>query len=284
MTGALAGWKGVRRGWFDLHMHSSASDGRYPPAEVLRRAALGGLDVIALTDHDLAGALSPGEHRVEGRDIRVIAGAELTGRHLGREYHLLVYFPGEPPTAFLDLCRSQSQARAERYNAAVSRLDLGLEPASADAAAGRRALTRHHLGRALVQAGHAQSVTEGIQRFATREVVPLIDLPFVEAIRRCRALGGVTSWAHPPRQALLDHAQTFARAGLHALEGLRPGMRRQDRTFVKRVARRFGLVLTGGSDWHGWSSGSNLGLFRIRGEDLAPFLDRLSAGCPSVVD
>lgn len=267
-----------RRASYDLHMHSSCSDGRFEPEEVLERAARGGLDVIALTDHDLIGGLDPGVHRCGDRLVRVVAGAELTGSHEGQEYHLLVYFAGEPPTAFRDLCRAQTRARARRYDAAVHALGIAeLTPAPAHAHHGELALTRHHLGRALVALGHADHVGEAIRTFAGRDTVPLIDLPFVECIRVARALGGVTSWAHPPRQALIDHTPTFAAAGLHALEALRPHTRRADRVLCKKLARRFGLFFTGGSDWHGWRGASDLGMFQLRGDDLDPFRAALAA-------
>ena len=87
---------------FDLHMHSDRSDGRFSPEEVLERAVEGGLQVVALTDHDLIGAVDPGLHRIGTRDLHVLAGAEISGTHDGREFHLLVYFPGEPPAGFVD--------------------------------------------------------------------------------------------------------------------------------------------------------------------------------------
>jgi 3',5'-nucleoside bisphosphate phosphatase len=266
-----------RRATYDLHLHSCRSDGRLEPDALLERAAGCGLDVIALTDHDLTGALDPGLHRVGGREIRVIAGAELTGVHEGREYHLLVYFPGEPPAAFRDLCASQARARAVRYDRAVARLGLpGVAGAPAAARSGDVSVTRHHLGRALVAAGHAPTVHDAFARLLTREVVPTLELPYTEAIRQCRAMGGVTSWAHPPAEALRAHLATFAGAGLHAIEGARPAMRREDRVFARKAAKLHGVFLTGGSDWHGWG-GTDLGLFRLRGEDLDPFLVALAA-------
>jgi predicted metal-dependent phosphoesterase TrpH len=270
--------EGYRRATYDLHLHSSRSDGRFSPQEVLAKAASSGLDVIALTDHDLTGGIAPGEHVVGGRSISVIAGAELTGTHEGREFHLLVYFPGEPPPEFIALCQSQTQARAQRYDAAVQNMGLsGVELAPPEAHTGELALTRHHLGRAVVRAGHAATVGDAITKFATRENVPAVSMPFVSCIERARAAGGVTSWAHPPREALEAHLAEFAAAGLQGLEGIRPGMRREDRVYVKKLAKRYGLFLTGGSDWHGWGGAGDLGLFRIRGEDLVPFLDALAA-------
>jgi len=263
---------------FDLHMHSDRSDGRYCPEEVLERAVEGGLQVIALTDHDLIGAVHPGVHRIGKRELHVLSGAEISGTHDGREYHLLVYFPGEPPVGFMDFCSEQVRARAERYDTAVQNIDLpGVPSAPAAARDGQVALTRHHLARALVQAGHADDMGEAFSRYAGHDNVPRLDLPFAECIRIARSFGGVTSWAHPPRQAVEAHLETFVQAGLQGLEGMRPALKRRERVFFKKAARRHGLFLTGGSDWHGWHASQRLGLFRLRGAQVAGLLDALAA-------
>jgi predicted metal-dependent phosphoesterase TrpH len=93
----------------DLHCHSTSSDGRYPAAEVLARALASGLDVLSLTDHDLPPVLPPGlvarppnvKTGAPEAPLRLIHGVEVTGAHDGREYHLLVYFPGEMPAEFI---------------------------------------------------------------------------------------------------------------------------------------------------------------------------------------
>jgi 3',5'-nucleoside bisphosphate phosphatase len=263
---------------FDLHLHSSCSDGKLPPEGVLEQAARGGLDVIALTDHDLVGALEPRVHQVGGRAIRVLCGAEISGVHDGREFHLLVYFPQDAPPRFDDFCRRTVRARAERYEVARANIGLpGVRPAPPEAHAGDLALTRHHLARALVEAGHASDLSDAFARYTGSDNVPRLDLPFVECIREARACGGLTSWAHPPREAVERYLDTFVEAGLHGLEGMRPGLRRTDRRFYKKKARRHGLFLTGGSDSHGWRASERLGLFRLRGAELAPFLDALAA-------
>jgi len=259
-------------------MHSDRSDGRLPPDELLARAVEGGLDVISLTDHDLIGGLDPGVHEVGTRSIRVLAGAEVSGVHDGRELHLLVYFPGDPPAGFRDFCEAQVRARAVRYDTAVQAIGRdGVPVASDEAHRGELALTRHHLARALVQAGHAHDVGDAFARFAGHNNVPRIDTPFVDCIRIARSFGGITSWAHPPGEAVNRYLPAFAHAGLHGLEGLRPGTRREDRNRIKKAAKRHGLFLTGGSDWHGWSRAAPLGLFQIRGVDLAGFIDALEA-------
>jgi predicted metal-dependent phosphoesterase TrpH len=265
---------------FDLHLHSLRSDGRYPPEEVLRRCALAGLDVIALTDHDLPTAIPPGQHLVEGRTITVLAGAEVSGVHQGREHHLLVYFAGEVPQGFRDFCTAQCVARARRYEQARGNLGLsGIEPAQDEAVCGQTALTRHHLARQLVERGHVQNLREAFALYLSesRKLVPPIELTFTEALRIARAAGGITSWAHPPATMLQECLPAFVAAGLHGIEGLRPQVTSADRRKYRNAARRFGLLLTGGSDWHGWGDDHDLGLFRVEAHEITGFIERLRA-------
>lgn len=260
-------------GRLDLHLHTDRSDGRLPPEELLARLARGRLDIVALTDHDLPNPIPAGVHELEGHAVRVLAAVELSGAHEGREQHLLVYFPGEMPVDFRAFLVGRAQSRADRYDAAVDALGIdGLPRADAAARAGERALTRHHLFRELWSRGHIRDAREGWALLA--RVVPLIDLPFVEAIRRARAAGALTSWAHPVLEEAQRHVATFVAAGLHGLEGARPALDRRTRNGLKTLAKKHGLVLTGGSDWHGWG-GPDPGLFAVCGERAREFLDRL---------
>lgn len=266
---------GARR--FDLHMHSTRSDGACPPEQVLEFCAEGGLDVVSLTDHDLSTDLAPGRHRFGNRDITLIAGAEMSGVLEGEEHHLLVYFPGCIPDKFRHFCTERVQERALRYERAVDSIGLpGMASPDDGARSGERALTRHHLARALVGAGHADDVRDAFRKFAAHAHghVPTVTLPFIEAIRLAREAGGVTSWAHPRLDAIERHVDTLVAAGLQGLEGIRPGMNSRDRRRVRKLAKKHGLFLTGGSDWHGWHD-ERLGLFSVGRVELAGFLAAL---------
>lgn len=264
----------------DLHMHSSASDGRFTPEEVLERAAAGGLDLIALTDHDLPPALAWGSHVVGGRTIRVVAAAEVTGLHAGREYHLLVYFPGAMPDAYVAWLGGRARARAERYDAALVGLGLPELPrASAEAQAGAIGLTRHHLARALLSAGVVPTFSDAMRRLLVPGTVPPLDLPYVECIRVARAAGGWCSWAHPPLADAQLHLPAFVAAGLQGIEGLRPALARPLRNGLKRLAARYHLLLTGGTDWHGWRD-PTLGLFSVADEHAWAWMDALALPDP----
>jgi predicted metal-dependent phosphoesterase TrpH len=253
-------------------MHSDRSDGRYPPEEALARAARGGLDVIALSDHDLDPVLAPGLCTVEGRDLRVIAAVEMSGHHAGREFHLLVYFPGVPPPEARAFLRMRAASRAVRFDEALSRLGVA-GSAGEEAHAGLRALTRFHLAAALTEAGRVRRPHDAWNLLGS-DTVPLIDLAFVDAIRHARAWGGVTSWAHPTPADAQRYLPDFVRAGLEAVEAARPNLDRSARNGLKRLAKRYGLLVTGGSDWHGWWQGE-LGDFRFDDDAARAFLARL---------
>ena len=263
----------------DLHLHSTRSDGAFSPKEVLARCAAGRLDVIAMTDHDLPPDLEPGRHDVDGRPIHVIAGAEVSGQHAGREYHLLVYFPGPVPESFRAFCREQCQARAERYIEAIRRLGFPeLPPPDAHAVSGERAITRLHLAHALVEHGHATHIGDAFARFLgdRHQLVPMLAEPLVEVIRRARAAGGITSWAHPSLPDVEQHLGELVRAGLHALEGYRPQLRTRTRARLRKAARAHGIAMTGGSDWHGWAD-QRVGLFAVSPREVSDFVDLMHA-------
>lgn len=252
------------RARLDLHMHSSRSDGRLPPDGVLAAAVAGNLDVIALTDHDLPPSLAQGLHRVGPRTIHVVHGVEISAMHEGRELHLLAYFPDEMPADFVDFCLGRARSRAQRYAGALDAMGLpDMDGPDEDAREGRRALTRHHLARALVAAGHSATLSDAFRQWAGEHqpYVPALDLQFVDAIGAVRDAGGFSSWAHPDLAQAQAWVGVFAAAGLHALEAHRPSVGRGVRDTLARLAYKHRLGVTGGSDWHGWQG--ELGNFAV---------------------
>ncbi len=263
---------GARRLRLDLHVHTDRSDGKFPPEEVLRRAATNGIDVIALADHDLDPSLAFGPHEVDGHPIRLIAAAEVSGAHEGKELHLLVYFRGAPPPEATAFLRGRVSARARRFDEAATRLGL-TQRADGSAHAGEHALTRFHLAQALAESGKVRRPSDAWPHLGL-DVVPIIDFEFVNAIRMARSWNAVTSWAHPSLADANRFTKTFAAAGLEGLEGARPGLDRPTRNGLKRLAKEHKLLITGGSDWHGWWPG-NLGDYRFEDENSLRFLERL---------
>jgi predicted metal-dependent phosphoesterase TrpH len=247
----------------DLHMHTSSSDGHVPPKGVLAAAAAGGLDVIAITDHDLPPVIAPGVHTVGGRDILVVAGVEVSTMHNDEELHLLVYFADAFPEAFSSWCTSRAQWRAQWFDASMCALGLDAR-ADAAAHAGRRSLTRVHMARAMVDAGVAANMGAAFQGWIGHRAgrIPSIDLAFLDALSIAREAGGWTAWAHPPLPQAEAWAPAFAQHGLHALEAWRPAGGKHRRETLHRLAHRHGMAITGGSDHHG-KGGRPLGSFAV---------------------
>jgi predicted metal-dependent phosphoesterase TrpH len=262
----------------DLHLHSNLSDGRLSPQDLLTACSKAGLDCIALTDHDLAPALPAGRNFVDKKLIHVIHAVELSGHHENRELHLLVYFPSEMPPSFRTFCQSRAIDRAARYERARKMLDMpSIPPADETAQKGERALTRLHLARAMVESGDAKDTQDAFDRWLSKNpsLFPQIQLSFIEAIQKAREAGGICAWAHPRWEEAERWTEEFAQAGLHALEGLRPSVKKKGRKRFEKLAQRNGLFLTGGSDWHGWRR-EELGNFNINGEQAEAFLNALA--------
>jgi len=108
---------------FDLHLHTNRSDGKLPVDALIAQCIAGGLEAIAITDHDLDTPVPVGEHHTLEGSIYVIGGAEISGVHAGHELHLLAYFPEAIPESFRAFCKARAQARLRprgRHGAALA--------------------------------------------------------------------------------------------------------------------------------------------------------------------
>ena len=254
----------------DLHTHSTASDGTDPPAEVMRRAAVAGLDVVALTDHDtLAG------HR-EARDalppgLALLTGMELSCRLDGRSVHMLAYGvdPGNAERAAE--CAAIVAARVGRAQAMVEALrGLGVDITwpQVRALAPGGVVGRPHIARAMAAAGAIASPDEAFTAdwigAGGRAYVSRYALDPVAAIGLIRAAGGVAVLAHPravSRAEQLSEATIaeLAAAGLAGLEVAHPDHDPAVRQRLAGLAASLDLVATGGSDDHGSLTGYRIG-------------------------
>jgi hypothetical protein len=238
----------------DLHVHSTASDGRYTPEQVVEVAARCGLAAVALTDHDtLAGY---GAARAAApRGLEVIPAVELTAELDGREVHLLGYFvrPDDVRlTAALDRLRHH---RSGRFDDMVQRL-RGCGVALPDRAAppNASALGRRHLAELLVGCGLVGSVREAFNRYLDSgkpAYVQTMRFDLHEAIALVHGAGGVCSLAHPPTTLDLATLAALRSIGLDAVEAVYPSFKNSRTARLREYCQRLGLLVTGGSDCHG---------------------------------
>lgn len=242
----------------DLHVHTTASDGSYTPAEIIDLAQRSGLRAVAITDHDtLAGvAAAQGAARPQGR-VEVIPGVEITAEYRERELHLLGYFvrcADEALHAALERLRS---SRAERFWEMAARLrtcGVALEEDALRQQAATGTVGRRNLATLLVRANRAGSVREAFARYLGdngRVVVPKRRLPVAEALGLVRGAGGVASWAHPSYDCTQQNLAELRALGLGAIEAEYPAYRAGRVRELRAAAAAAGLAVTGGSDCHG---------------------------------
>ncbi len=244
-------------GAIDLHLHSNASDGEHPPAEVIRRAADAGLGTIALTDHDTLAGLPEALQAGASAGVRVIPGCEFSVAAKWGEMHLLGYFLPLDEPRLEEYLADKRQARVRRAERIVQRLnglgvEVEVEEVLGEACGG--AVGRPHVARALVQRGAVSDVDAAFRKYLgwRRPAFVAKELPPLEEVARLvRALGGVTSAAHLKDRATRGSLKLLRKAGVDGVEVYHPSHDEARAGRTLRLAKELDLLPTGGTDWHG---------------------------------
>jgi predicted metal-dependent phosphoesterase TrpH len=288
----------------DLHTHSTVSDGSDPPERICELAAQAGCSAVALTDHDNLAGLRPAAQAAERLGIRLVAGCEVSctkpapppgSGPVSGSVHVLVYFvedTGGPLQSELAALRDD---RAERNRRLLGRLhDLGIAIDYDDVVAeagGEEGLGRPHFARALVRAGAAEDVQDAFDRWLANgrpAYVPKARITPAQVARLADASGGVAVLAHPLSLGLeprhLEHlAADLAESGLGGIEAIYGRYSPEERRQLSAIARRTGLVPTGGSDYHGTFKpdlrvGTGTGDLKVPDETIEALAERLRPG------
>lgn len=275
----------------DLHTHSSHSDGTEEPAVVVASAAAAGLDVIALTDHDVTTGWAEADAAGSRHGVSVVPGIEVSCSARGITVHLLAYFPD--PTnrelaAELDHARTSRESRLERMTELIEA--AGYPVSYADVVAQARpgaTVGRPHLADALVAAGafpdRAAVFADVLSRDSPYYVSYYAPDP-VDAVALVVAAGGVPVMAHPfaasRGRVVSDRViEAMADAGLAGLEAHHRDHDAAARDHAVMLAGRLGLVVTGSSDYHGTGKPNRLGEFTTAPEVFAA-IDERGSGAP----
>ena len=266
----------------DLHIHTTASDGRFSPEQVVDLARRAGMPAIAITDHDTAAGLIPARAHAHssGDRVEVLSGVEISTEFRGKELHLLGYFFDAEDAGLNQAFDFLCQGRRERFFAIADRLrSLGhaLDDERLRAAAATNAVGRRHLAQMLVDAHCVSSLREAFVRFLGETgsafvVKKRIDVG--EAISLLRKAGGVAAWAHPDDTADSESLRALYNLGMRAVEVDWPTAKPSRTRKLRDMARSLGLACTAGSDSHG--PGRDLGACSIDLDDLER-LERLAA-------
>jgi predicted metal-dependent phosphoesterase TrpH len=241
----------------DLHLHTTASDGQLSPTALIRLASEQGLHVIAITDHDTTNGIEEAQRAAQGSPV-VIPGIELSAEDAEGDVHTLGYFINIHDPVFQERLAQFRDDRLHRARRIVEKLDaLGLpvDWARVKTIAGTGAVGRAHIARAMVEARYVVTVKEAFDRYlhvGGPAYVARQRLSPQEAIALIHRAGGVAVLAHP---GLVPHYESLlverlVPAGLDGIEVVHPDNPPQVEQRARELAQQYGLIMTGGSDFH----------------------------------
>ena len=250
----------VDRRFVDLHMHSTASDGALPPAEVIAAAAAAGLSAVALTDHDTTAGVEEARRAGDALGVRVVPGVELSAHEGSKELHLLGLHVERIDEIEHDLeaLRTARRSRAERIVDRLNTLGVPITLDTVLAEAGEGAIGRPHVARVMVNSGWARDFRDAFDRYLGTGRPAYVAKPqfaVSDAIALVHRAGGLAVYAHPGADATREHLTTLAASGLDGVEVLHPSHSAEDVARIGALATHLRLVPSGGSDWHGSAEG-----------------------------
>jgi predicted metal-dependent phosphoesterase TrpH len=244
----------------DLHMHTTASDGRCSPEELVRRAHDAGIRTMSVTDHDTMAGVAPAAQAAQPLGMTVVPGIEVTSVHRGRDVHVLAYFLSESAPGLQDLLSGQRKQRVDRAMEIANRLarlgaPIDEQPFIEDASApGGKAIARPQIAHALIVAGHDATVAEAFEKYLSEDspaYVPHSGASPAEVIALVTAGGGVAALAHPGYRPQDEIIPGLIDAGLEAIEVCHSSHDAEAQARYLELATRHQLLVTGGSDYHG---------------------------------
>ena len=247
-------------GEVDLHMHSTASDGALPPAQVVAAAHAAGLASIALTDHDTLDGLPEATLAAKAVGMRVVNGVELSAHDGPNEIHVLVLHVSRfgPLEVRLASFRGAREVRAQRIVDKLNHIGVPIAIDAVMTEADGGAVGRPHVARALIKSGKVRDSREAFDRYLGAGKPAFVEkerLEIREAIEIAHAAGGVAIWAHPGPDGRRERLEPLVAMGLDGIEVKHPSQNSEDTLRIAALADFFGLLYSGGSDWHGAPGG-----------------------------
>jgi len=248
----------------DLHIHSYYSDGTYLPKEIVQKAISRKLPMISITDHDEVGCIKPAKEEVKrlGAELKIITGAEMTSYdETGREVHILAYGFDEEDKAVLDYLQVYKDARVKRIEKIISILqEQGLEITLEDVKkyAKGSSMGRLHLAKAMVHKAIVSNTSAAFALYLGNDCVayvPKMMIPPEKTIEEIHDWGGVAILAHPYYFNKFSEIEKYVEYGIDGFEAYYSRVDKKLRKDLKRIARKYDKLLTGGSDTHGGGLG-----------------------------
>ena len=260
----------------DLHLHTTASDGTLTPSELVSKARSAGLSIFSVTDHDTTAGLAEAGEAARGAGLELVNGIEISAVEDRRDVHVLGYFIDPTAPVLRNFLERQREDRLRRVREMAARLDalgapIDVEPILAEALRGR-GVGRPQIASALLARGHVATRDEAFDRFLEfggPAFVPRHGASAHEVVSIVHEAGGLASLAHPGLLRRDQLIAPLAAAGLDALEVRHSDHDAETESKYRALAGTLGLLVTGGSDFHGDNGHRvcRLGTVTLPGED-----------------
>lgn len=243
---------------FDLHVHTTYSDGLLSPKEVVDLAIKKGIDGIAITDHDTILGIEPAiQYSKQINGVIIIPGIEFGCVYMNEEVHILGYFINHNSSEIIDITDTLKKNRVTRGVKMVEKInELGIkiDIEEVRSLSKNDYIGRPHIARVLVQHGFVNSIQEAFQKYLNRGkqgYVERFTLNIEEAISLIHKLGGIAILAHPgvlKNKEIIDYC---IRTGIDGLEAIHSKHSSNDIKSLLEIGQKNNLIVTGGSDCHG---------------------------------
>ena len=243
----------------DLHSHTNESDGSCSPAQLVEEAVRAGVTTLGVTDHDTFAGYDQALPVAATAGLELVCGIELSTKLHGRSVHLLGYFlDGTGPVDFREWVLDLQAARRERNIRLAERLrELGFDITLEEAEARGRGMTgRPHFAQIMVEKGYAGNIRQAFDEYLDESAKGYVyrrEPQFAEGVGQIRKAGGIASLAHPIRVHgdIPTLMPELRHAGLNAIEAYHSDHGPQETELYLELAKEYGMLVTGGSDYHG---------------------------------
>lgn len=249
----------------DLHVHTTYSDGKMTPEQVVYFAQKKGLQAIAITDHDIVDAVEEAEKIGKENQIEIVPGVEISTLWENQEVHILGYFVDIHDAVLLEALEKQREVRHLRNHMMIEKLqELGISISLAEVIerkkdADKRNVGRPHIAEVLIAKGVVQSMDEAFDRYLGRDGIAYLTpdrISPMEAVKLIKSSQGVAVIAHPGLYQKDEIIPLLVKEGLDGIEVNHPDHTKEDRTRYLEIAEKYELIATAGSDFHGERNGS----------------------------
>ena len=263
----------------DFHLHTTESDGKLSPAELMRAVAAAGLDRFSIADHDTLAVYERHAEIFAPLSSRMVTGVEVSTNTGEREVHILGYGVRRDAPALQEILCDRTavrRGRAERIVELLRAAGINISMDDVRRQAGSGMIGRPHIARALVESGAARDIADAFDRHIGVGCVGYLPSSTItpgQAIRAVNESGGVSVLAHPTRNKVEELLADFVRDGLMGIEAYSPSHTAHDTERFRTLAQQLGLVMSAGTDFHVATEANPKPGVDVPAEDLAGFLE-----------